>query len=333
MIACICEQGAKIRREGERLVVKTAQEEKTLFAHQLEQLLLFGNIHLTAQARSLLLARRIDTVFLSVHGSYRGRLATVESENVFLRKRQYELLTDEEFKLETARAIVLGKLHNQAVMLGRLKREHHVEEAQAGAEQIKALAKEAKAAASIESLRGMEGAAAEAYFHYFAKAYDEGFNFRHRVRRPPTDPVNAVLSFIYTLLADQCHTACRLAGLDPYPGNLHALEYGRYSLPLDLMEEFRAIIGDTLTFALFSKHMLMQDDFEAGAGEDSDIKGVLLRREALKKVLAAFVRKLASEFRHDGREISYSHAIRLQAEQYRDLVEGKIAAYKPVMWH
>ncbi len=345
MIAYICEQGAKIRREGERLIVRGQGEPQTLFSNRLEQLLLFGNVHLTAQARSLLIAKKIDTVFLSAFGSYRGRLVCTESKNVFLRKRQYSLLDDGAFQLAVAREIARAKLHNQAAMLGRLKREHNIAEAALGVNELKALAHEAEEAKSLDSLRGVEGSAAAVYFHYFAFAFHQDWGFSRRTRRPPTDPVNVVLSLVYTLLVDRCHTACRLAGLDPYPANLHSLEYGRQSLPLDLVEEFRAIVGDSLTLALFNMRMLKKDDFETPAvmneadphvaEHKAASRPIILRNEAFKKVLAAFARKMETEFQHPhaGRKMTYSEAVNWQAKEYRRVVEGKVDNYIPLLWH
>lgn len=342
MIAYITEQGAKIRREGERLLICGQSEQKILFCRHLEQLLIFGNIHLTGPARSLLLAKKIDTVFLSSQGSYRGRLISSEGENVFLRKRQYDLLDDHNFKLNVARAIVAAKLHNQTVMLERLKREQNLPQLESGVNELKLLSKEAKQAASVESLRGIEGAGAAIYFHNFAQAFHEDWGFSHRNRRPPADPVNVVLSLVYTLLVDRCHTACRLAGLDPYPANLHALEYGRKSLPLDLVEEFRAIFGDALTLSLFNKHSLKKEDFEtkpqtaqSEANPEKETKyKLILREQAFRKVLGAFARKMETEFHniHTNKKMTYAMAVNEQAMEYRKTVEGQ-GKYCPLLWH
>lgn len=343
MVVYITEQGAKIRREGERLIVCSGDNERILLAREVRRLLLFGNIHLTAQARSLLFAKKIDTVFLSAAGSFRGRLSGEIGENVFLRKRQYELLNDAEFQLAMAREIVRAKLRNQATMLGRIKREHNVPEAADGVEELKEHENRTRTAENTASLRGVEGAGAAAYFRYFARAFHRDHGFSGRVRRPPTDPVNAVLSLVYTLLVDRCHAACRLHGLDPFPGALHALEYGRKSLPLDLVEEFRAVIGDSLVLSLFNARVLHNDDFEtAASGFDeeenfpaAEKSGLVLKKEALKKVLAAFARKMNVRFRHSraGAEMTYSEAVDYQAGEYRRAVEGAVPVYTPLIWH
>lgn len=341
MVVYICEQGAKIQREGERLLVNTKGSQKTIFIHQLEQLVLLGNVHLTAQARTLLLARHIDVLFLSSQGKYRGRLITLESENVFLRKRQYELLADATFQLKIARAIVSAKIHNQRIMLGRLRKNHGLEELGEGIAHLRLCEQQCLETDSVDSLRGVEGEAAAAYFRHFARGFHTDWGFGHRTRRPPTDPVNAVLSLCYTLLVDRCHTACRLAALDPYPAHLHSLEYGRHSLPLDLVEEFRAMFADALTLSLFNQHMLKKDDFlqagaEAAVPEEETPPGaprLLLAQDALKRVLQAFSRKLATEFRYQDQTLSYEEAIRHQALAYRKCVAGEVDAYEPVRWH
>lgn len=340
MIAYICEQGAKIRREGERLLVCGKEGEKILYSHQLEKLILLGNIHMTAQARSLLLKKKIPTLFMSSSGIYRGRLEIDEGENVFLRKRQYELLSNADFQLSVAKEIVKAKLHNQGVMLSRIKKEHHLPEASHGQEQLQDLHAEAEGAGSVESLRGVEGAGAEIYFKHYAKAFNEELGFVKRARRPPTDPVNAVLSLLYTLLIQHCHTACRIAGLDPYPGNLHSLEYGRHALPLDLVEEFRAIFADALALALFNKHILKKEDFIRSSDPQTEnispkaYQGLRLSLEAMKKLLAAFASKLEHSFMHPSltKGLSYSESIKRQAYQYRLLIEKKEEKYVPLLW-
>lgn len=267
MIACITAQGAYIHKKGHRLLVCAADETHTLFVDELEQVLLFGNIQLSPQARYLLLKERIDTVFLRTDGRYMGRLESEESANVFLRKKQFLLNDDAGFCLGVARDIVHAKLMNQASLLARVKRERHAPEAGQAARELRALAREALNSADLQSARGIEGAGAALYFRHLPLAFHKDWKFTRRTRRPPTDPVNVVLSFLYTLLTSRCHAACRILGLDPFPGCLHDLEYGRHSLPLDLVEEFRALVADSLTIALFNMNVLHEDDFEPAVAD------------------------------------------------------------------
>ncbi len=223
--------------------------------------MLFGNVQLTAPALLTLLKEGIDTVFLRADGRYVGRLSWPEPDNVSLRKRQFALCDDMNFRVRTARAIVRAKIRNQAAILSRISRARRKIFALSASLMLKECARGLDKARSCDELRGMEGKAAAIYFKHLSLGLLEDWGFSRRVRRPPTDPVNCVLSFLYTMLAIRCHTAVRLAGLDPQPGILHEICYGRNCLPLDLMEEFRAPLADALTLSLFNMKQLSRDDF------------------------------------------------------------------------
>ena len=262
MIVYVKTQGARIIKEGQHLVVKKGDGiYNTLFTYKLKQLLLFGNIDLTHSAMTQLMRNNIDVVFLTRYGRYLGRIAPPESKNVFLHKRQYRILDDPDVGLRLARAIVTGKLSNMATLLMRIKRSRKKPETGDKAKQIHDLMPKLTAAESIESIRGYEGRGSAIYFQGFRYGFVEDMGFRKRIRRPPTDPVNSILSLLYTFLMNRVYAAVRVAGLDPYPGFLHSIDYGRYSLVLDLMEEFRTIITDTLTLSLFNLKIFQKNDF------------------------------------------------------------------------
>jgi CRISPR-associated protein Cas1 len=262
MIVYVKTQGARIVKEGRHLLVKKGDGiYNTLFTYKLDQLLLFGNIEITHNALCQLMRNNIDTVFLTRYGRYLGRLAAPESKNVVLHKAQYILLDAPEFGLALARDIVAGKLANMATLLMRIKRSRKIPEAGIMAREIQDLLPKLPAADSINSVRGYEGRGSALYFKGFRHGFVEDMGFSKRVRRPPTDPVNSVLSLLYTFLMNRVYSAVRVAGLDPYPGFLHSVDYGRYSLVLDLMEEFRTIIADTLTLSLFNLKILQKEDF------------------------------------------------------------------------
>ncbi len=262
MVVYIKTQGARIIREGRHLLVKKGDSTyHTLFTYKLKQLVLFGNIEITHSALCQLMRHGIDTVYLTQHGRYLGRLAAPESKNVFLHQKQYQLLADAEVGLRLARSFVSGKLANMATLLMRIKRTRQAKPAGRCAHQVQQLLKQTETAASIDSLRGFEGKASAVYFEGLRYGFSENMGFVKRVRRPPTDPVNSVLSLLYTFLMNRVYAGLRVAGLDPYPGFLHAIDYGRYSLVLDLMEEFRPIIADTLTLSLFNLKILKKEDF------------------------------------------------------------------------
>jgi len=266
MVVYVKTQGARIVKEGRHLLVKKGDARyHTLFTYKLKQLLLFGNIEVTHSAMIQLMRYNIDTVFLTQYGRYLGRLASPESKNVFLHKRQYHLLDDSVFGLRLVQAIVAGKNSNMATLLMRIKRSRNKPEAGIKARQIQNLMPQLANAKNINSVRGYEGRASAIYFEGFRCGFVENMGFFRRVRRPPTDPVNSVLSLLYTFLMNRVYAAVRIAGLDPYPGFLHSIDYGRYSLVLDLMEEFRTIIADTLTLSLFNLKILQKEDFRIEA--------------------------------------------------------------------
>lgn len=262
MIAYVTTQGAKIVREGRHLLVrKDDATYHTLFIYKLQQLIVAGNVSITPQALRMLMQENIDTVFLRFDGRYLGRLADAEQKNVFLRKRQFMLADDADFCLRVARRIVVGKLTNQATVLSRISRTRKAQQAADAADEIRKLARRAENAPDLDVLRGFEGAGSACYFQKLGLGLDRDPGFRQRVRRPPTDPVNAVLSLLYTFLINRAYAAIRIAGLDPYPGVLHSLDYGRHALPLDLVEEFRTLVADTLTLSLFNLGVLKEEDF------------------------------------------------------------------------
>ena len=380
MIVYVREQGAKISKESQRLVVTTDDNKRIIFTDNLEQLVIFGNVQLTTQSIYLLLRKNIDTVFLRYDGRYLGRLSNNESANVFLRKKQFDLLNDVKFCANFARSIVQAKLFNQATIMSRIKRAHKQPLAGDAASELRDIALKLDKTDDIDVMRGIEGSGAALYFKHFSLGLKDDWGFTKRVRRPPTDPVNAVLSLLYTLLINRTYAAVRLAGLDPYPAALHSLTYGRQSLPLDLVEEFRAMIADTLTLSLFNMHVLKKDDFEvvnnqnefcthqgdnididaavndsfgamsseeviqdvndlsdeqvhdSFADRPSDRLPVLLKKDAFSRVIAAFSKKLDTEFLHPyaAKQMSYAEAIIYQARLYRKLVDGEINYYIPL---
>ena len=270
MIAYVTTQGTRIEKEGRRLIVHGKDFRHTLFAAHLKQLILFGNVSLTPSAIFTLFREEIDTVFLRADGRYVGRFACQEPANAVLRKRQFSLCDDMEFRTRIGREIIQAKILNQATLLARIKRARNQPLALEAAERLRKYAQETAHAKNCAELRGIEGRAAALYFQNLHLGFVNDWNFHRRVRRPPTDPVNCVLSFLYTILTNRCYAAIRAAGLDPQPGIIHELSYGRDSLPLDLVEEFRAMLVDTLTLSLFNLKMLDWGDFQIPAPEPEE---------------------------------------------------------------
>ncbi len=356
-VAYILEQNSAVGLEGERLVVK---KERTvlhsLHLFKLEQLVLFGNVSLTPAAVSTLLRRQIDTVFMSLNGGYKGRLQPPPGKNISLRWEQFRKMDDDDFCLRAANSIVCGKIANCRTVLLRLNRNRDGLGLEDNILSLKHLAQKASAAEGPDSLRGFEGRGAAVYFEGFSKGFlAREVTFRKRVRRPPTDPVNALLSLGYTLLfTTVLGTAC-MVGFDPYLGCLHTVEYGRPSLALDLMEEWRPLIVDSLVLSLFNLKTITPDDFELAlpkeeedgmdpvappAAEDNDQEKaeaarsapVKLTADGYRKFITHFERKMAEKIQYapTGQQLSYRDCIREQARHFARYVRGEEKEYRPI---
>jgi CRISPR-associated protein Cas1 len=361
-VAYVVEQNAAVSCEGERLVVKKGGTLlHALHLFKLDQLVLFGNVLLTPLAMARLLRDEIDTVFMTRSGRYRGRLQPPHSKNITLRCEQFSRMGREDFCLKTARAIVAGKLGNLRTVLQRLNRSRDGLALEDHILNVKRLAEKTATAADLDTLRGLEGRGAVLYFEGFARGFiAEGVEFRKRVRRPPTDPVNALLSLGYTLLFNTVLAAVSMVGFDPYLGCLHAVEYGRPSLALDLMEEWRPVIVDTLVLSVFNLKTLTPADFTRGAGaaeeladdeagdpvEESGAGGegpepsaaaplpVRLTDAGFRKFITQFERKMNQEVSYPltGQQFSYRDCIREQVRHFARYVRGEEDVYQPFVF-
>lgn len=281
---------AHLRREGQRLLVYIGKDRQAeIRTHGLEQLVLSGNIAVSPPAMDLLLQKGIDTVFLTGGGRFRGRLTSHISSNIRLRLRQFERLTDGAFALDLAKTIVEGKLDNQRTFLLRRRRRTPGPELDLAARALQAAVYRTRLATGLDETRGCEGSGAAAYFRVFGRFLENPeFRFDGRNRRPPMDPVNALLSLGYTLLFNLVHGKVVRVGLDPYLGALHAPTAGRPSLVCDLVEEFRVPVVDTLVVAAINQRSFRARDFEdQGPGEP-----VLLRRETMRWMVELFERRV-----------------------------------------
>ena len=262
MIIYLTEQGSELTKEGHHLVVRKGEYSHTIFTHKVSQIVAIGNIKISHQALVQIFSVGVDMVFLAQNGKYIGRLACEEPKNIFLRRKQFLLSDNSEFSLKIAKSIVIGKLTNLITVLMRIQRTKNAPQAKDKANQIRMLLKNVEDATSVDSVRGYEGRGSQLYFSALKYGLKNDYGFTKRVRRPPTDPVNSLLSLLYTFLMNKVYIAIRLASLEPYIGTLHTLDYGRYSLVFDLMEEFRPIIADTLMLSLFNLEILKDSSFE-----------------------------------------------------------------------
>lgn len=320
----VLEQGASVGRSGERLVIRRREgDDVSVRLLDVSQLSLYGNVQVSAQALRALAEREIP-VFHHTYGGWLTAVTTgVLSRNVELRVRQYRLADEEASALPIARAIVSGKLRNQRTLL---RRNHPGSVAGALAE-LTRYARLAQEAPSTDRLFGLEGMAARVYFSSFAGMLRDpmGFDLAGRDRRPPPDPVNATLSFLYSLLVKDAVRALLAVGLDPYRGVYHRLRYGRPSLALDLIEEFRPLIADSVALALFNTRVLERKDFIMRG------RSCALREDARRKVVGAYEARMDTLIRHPlfGYQASYRRIVEIQARLLARTIAGEISAYRP----
>lgn len=336
-------------KRGKNGIVPTPARNERIPLIKIDEVVVFGEVTLTASAMHLLLERDIEITFLGHHGQFRGRLSPSFSKNAILRMAQYRAHQDMTQRCELARRFVIGKLSNQRTLLQRYQRRQAVAEIKQAIEQLAAhiqrlitlsveqtgsvqrLASGDRGIAGtpLETILGIEGAGSAAYFRCFAKLLkDPGqWPFSGRVRRPPTDPVNALLSFGYALLTTKVASAVQLVGFDHYVGYLHSTFSGRPALALDLVEEFRPIIVDSVVLDTLNKRMLTSADFVAEHGT------YRLREDHRKRFLTQFEARLNEEVLHPlfGYKATYHRCLELQARLLAKTLTGEIDDYPPLL--
>lgn len=322
--------GAAIKRTGERiLVVLEGETIRDIPIIHVDQIVICGNVSLTTPAMQWLMNERVPVVFLSKYGRYQGALIPALSKNSLLRVAQHKAAADERFALDVARRIVRGKLVNMRVtVLRRARRRKKDEKLSQTAARLSTAIKAVDSAGSLDELLGIEGSGTQAYFEVFGSFLKEemGFSFERRTRRPPTDPINALLSFAYTLLVSDMVSAIQTVGLDPYVGFYHQLRYGRPCLALDLMEEFRPTVADSVVLSLVNNGVVKQDDFYQASG------GWFLKEAARKRFYAEYERRKSEKITHPvfGYKISFRQAMELQARILAKAIIGEIDRYEPL---
>ncbi len=263
-ILYVVEQGARVTKTGERIIIRKESETlQTVPAFALEQVVLFGNIELTPPARNFLLDQGIDTVFMSMGGRFRGRLSSFSGNNIELRQTQFAKCQEEAFLLDLAQRFVQGKLANCRTLLRRHQRRAQSEKVEKALVRMRRSIRQLESGCTLDQVRGHEGDGSASYFGCLTELIKQpGFEFRKRTRRPPRDPFNAILSFGYTMLLGTVLTAIQVVGLDPFLGALHAPRNGRPSIALDLMEEFRPLLVDSVAIRMVNRRQLLAEDFE-----------------------------------------------------------------------
>jgi CRISPR-associated protein Cas1 len=324
----LTQQDSVLRKEDERLRV-TLKGETLLDLPMLKvsQVVVMGRVTVTPYTVAALMERNVHLTYLTEHGRYIGRIEPAFSKNSLLRRAQYAASFDEHRALTLARGFVLGKLANLRVTLLRAARNSEGLNVDNAVEAIRGAEGRAERADGLDVLRGHEGEGSAAYFGVFDRLIKAGgFSFTKRVRRPPTDPVNALLSFGYALLANDIHAAVNALGFDPYCGYLHADRYGRPSLALDVMEEFRPVIVDATVLSCLNKRVIQPGDFTVALGNVHS-----LTADARKKFLLQYEERKQTEIQHPvfDYKATYQRCFELQARILAKCLQGELERYEP----
>lgn len=317
-------RGAQLRLVGERIVVTIPGEKATeVRITNTSSVTLLGTVQMTAQAQRRLMEEGIPILFATSGGWVFGRAIGNEPKNVELKSAQFAATRDPATCLRFARSVVKTKILNSRTLLRR----NHREPSNVTLGELKQLSRKAEEASSIDSLLGIEGAAARVYFQAFSgmlKAdLESTFSFDSRNRRPPRDPVNALLSFCYGLLVRETTMAAHAVGLDPLLGFYHQPRFGRASLALDLMEEFRPIIADSTVLSVINTGVVSPEDFVQGQG------AVALKEAARKRVIQAFERRMDQLVTHPvfDYKLSYRRVLEIQARLLSRTLLGELPSY------
>lgn len=318
-------QGNTVRKKGERLEIWSREgkvSEPKL--REISQLSLYGGVEVTTPAMVELMQRGVPVIHYTHGGWFQGICLGTTHKNIELRIHQFQCATNPKRSILLARKVVAGKIKNCRTLMRRNDQMRCI----SSLSLLAKLAGDAEAASSSESLLGIEGAAAECYFSRFANLLNEGgkdFSFVDRNRRPPKDPVNSVLSYLYGILVKDLFVTLLAVGFDPYLGFYHRPRYGRPALALDMMEEFRPLIADSVAINLFNNEELSKKDF---------IKthtGVSLTSGGKKAVVAGYERRMETEIVHPifGYKISYRRVLEVQARLLARVFSAEIKEYPP----
>jgi CRISPR-associated protein Cas1 len=289
---------------------------------QLRAVYIFGAIQVSSQVVQKCLEQSTPIAYFSPAGRYLGQTSGLPQSGVDARLGQARIYHTPEMRLLLTREIIRAKIHNQRVMLMR-----NGEPPESVLRDLANLRDHCADARSLESLRGMEGAAAAAYFRHFGSMLKgsafENFDFQGRNRRPPRDPVNALLSQGYSILAKELAGVCHVVGLDPFLGFFHEPRFGRAALALDLMEEFRPLIADSVAISLLNRQELGPNDFFHSS------RGVGVGESGRKQFWRAWFRRLDTEVKHPefGYRMSYRRMFDVQVRQFWRYCRGDVPGY------
>lgn len=323
--------------DGENIVVLDKEREiGRLPLHNLEGIVSFGYRGTSPALMGACAGRNISLCYVTPNGKFLARVTGSVKGNVVLRKRQYEASLDENVSLGIAKNCITGKVYNARWVLERATRDHSMQIDTEKVKRASGLLKDAAVAVqnseSMDQLRGYEGEAASVYFSVFDEMIlqqKKDFIFTGRNKRPPTDYVNAMLSFVYTLLTNNIASALETVGLDPYVGMMHTERPGRVSLALDLIEELRPVLADRFVLSMINKKVVSAKDFlkkENGA--------VLMKDDARKRFLSEWQNRKKEILTHPylKEKMEWGMVPYVQAMLLARYLRGDLDAYPPFLW-
>jgi len=333
----VTSQGAYLARERETVLVRSERQTRLRVPiHALDGIVCFGQVSMSPPLIGLCGERGVSVSLLSERGRFLGRWQGPVSGNVLLRRQQYRLADSQEASGELARVMVAAKVMNSRTVLKRGARERPEEAgALALAEAASRLGRVLtclREPVTVDAARGYEGEASRIYFGVFdhlIKTQEEAFAFHSRSRRPPLDNINALLSFLYTLLVHDVASALEAVGLDPAVGYLHRDRPGRPGLALDLMEEFRSYLADRLALSLVNRRQVNGQGFQ-----QTETKAVMMDDGTRKKVLQAYQKRKQEVIRHPflGEKVAVGLVPHVQAMLLSRHIRGDLDAYPPFVW-
>lgn len=328
---------AYVALEGETVLVK--KEDETLLRvplHNLEGIVTFGYTGASPALMGACAKRNISLCFMSAHGRFLARVTGEVRGNVILRKAQYRVSDNEEQSTAIAKNLIIGKVYNAKWILERALRDHavrvDVDALKRASGSLSVAIKDIEEASGLEQLRGIEGSTAGIYFSVFDNLIlqqEQHFYWHGRSRRPPTDNVNALLSFIYTMLANDCAAALEAVGLDAYVGFLHRDRPGRVSLALDMMEELRGVVADRFVLTLINKRIVNEKGFTK-----RENGGVIMDDSTRKVVLSSWQERKRETITHPFLEekVEWGLVPFVQAMLLARYLRGDLDAYPPFLW-
>jgi CRISP-associated protein Cas1 len=330
-------EGAYLAKDGRAVAVRIDRQVKLRVPlHNLDGIVCLGRVSCSPALMAAAVEAGVTISLLSSHGRFRAAIVGFTPGNVLLRRTQYRTADDPAAAFGVARSVVLGKLANCRTVLLRAARdlgdEERAERLRAVALQLGGRVHSARDATTLDEIRGVEGEIARNYFAAFpdlVNVPDPVFRFVKRTRRPPTDPLNALLSFVYSVLTHDARSACESTGLDAAVGFLHRDRPGRAGLALDLVEEFRPFLADRLVLSLINRRQVEPNGFrtlENGAVEMTD--------DTRKAVLVAWQQRKQETITHPflGEKTTVGLLLHLQARLLARHLRGDLDAYPPFVW-